>query len=45
LEATGLDAPEILSNAEVVKKITIDEKIEFWQKVMAMPKTGTSTFM
>ena len=26
--------PEMLNNYEVVKKITIDEKIEFWKRVM-----------
>jgi hypothetical protein len=26
--------PEMLQNVEVVKKITIDEKIQFWRKVM-----------
>lgn len=33
--AIGLDTPEILAQTEVLKKITIEEKIEFWQKVMA----------
>ncbi len=33
--AIGLDTPEILDHTEVIKRITIDEKIEFWQKVMA----------
>lgn len=32
--ATGLDTPEILDNPETVLKITIDEKIKFWQRVM-----------
>jgi len=30
----GFDSPEILSNPEIVRKISIDEKIEFWKKVM-----------
>ncbi|MBL7152558.1 MAG: carbohydrate-binding family 6 protein [Phycisphaerae bacterium] len=30
----GFDAPEILDNLETLKKITIEEKIEFWRKVM-----------
>ena len=30
----GFDAPEILNNLETLKKITIDEKIVFWRKVM-----------
>lgn len=38
LEATGFDAPEILENPEIVKQISIDEKIEFWQKVMRYAK-------
>ncbi len=33
--AIGLDKPEILAQTEVLKKITIEEKIEFWQQVMA----------
>jgi hypothetical protein len=44
LEATGLDAPEILDNAEVVKKITMDEKIEFWRKVMQYAKDRNIRF-
>jgi len=36
--ATGLDAPEILSNSEMVRKLTMDEKIEFWRKVMRYAK-------
>lgn len=43
-EAYGLDAPEIINNVEVLKKITIDEKIEFWQKVMAYAKTRNIDF-
>jgi hypothetical protein len=34
----GFDAIEILANPEVVKKITIDEKILFWKKVMKYAK-------
>ena len=30
----GFDAPEILNNLEILKKITIDEKIAFWRKVV-----------
>jgi hypothetical protein len=30
--------PKMLANHEVVKKITIDEKIEFWRKVMRLAK-------
>jgi len=34
LEGTGFDAPEILDNYEILKKISMDEKIEFWRNVM-----------
>ena len=34
----GFDAPEILNNLEVLKKITIDQKIAFWRKVMRYAK-------
>ena len=33
-----LDAPEILANPEIVKEISMDEKIEFWKKVMRYAK-------
>jgi hypothetical protein len=35
-DLTGRDlvTPEMLNNYEVIKKITIDEKIKFWRKVM-----------
>ena len=44
LNGIGFDAPEILANPEIVKKITIDEKIEFWKKVMAYGKTRNVDF-
>ena len=34
----GFDAPEILANPEIVKEISMDEKIEFWKKVMRYAK-------
>jgi hypothetical protein len=34
LSGTGYLTPAMLANYEVVKKITIDEKIEFWKRVM-----------
>ncbi|HCO95928.1 MAG TPA: carbohydrate-binding family 6 protein, partial [Phycisphaerales bacterium] len=34
----GFDDPEILNNLETLKKITIDEKIAFWRKVMSYAK-------
>ena len=39
LHGTGLDAPEILNNYEIVKKLRIDDKIKFWKKVMAYGKS------
>ena len=40
----GFDAPEILANPEIVKKISIDEKIDFWKKVMAYGKSRNVNF-
>lgn len=42
--AVGLDAPEIVDNYEVLKKITIDQKIIFWQKVMEYAKSRNVKF-
>lgn len=36
--------PEIFENTKVIKKITIDEKIEFWKKVMAHGKKRNVDF-
>ncbi len=44
LQGKRLDAPEILENTEVIKKITIDEKIDFWRKVMAYAKERNVDF-
>lgn len=44
LHATGLDAPELLTNPEIVKQISIEEKIEFWRKVMAYGKSRNIDF-
>lgn len=43
---TGMnfDAPEILANPEIVKEITMDEKIEFWKEVMAYGKSRNVDF-
>ncbi len=38
LSGRGFDSPEILNNLETLKKMTIDEKIAFWQKVMRYAK-------
>ncbi|MFC2098926.1 carbohydrate-binding family 6 protein [Bacteroidota bacterium] len=40
----GFDAPEIINNFEVLKKMTIEEKIKFWQKVMAYGKSRNIDF-
>jgi len=34
LEGIGYDAPEVMDTLEILKKMTIDEKIEFWKAVM-----------
>jgi hypothetical protein len=34
LNGLGFDAPEILNSVEVLKRMTIEEKIAFWRKVM-----------
>ncbi|MBN1482111.1 carbohydrate-binding family 6 protein [candidate division KSB1 bacterium] len=44
LEGTGFDAPEILGHVEILKKMTIDEKIEFWRQVMAYGKSRNIDF-
>ena len=40
----GFDAPEIVKKTEILKEITIDEKIEFWKKVMAYGKSRNVDF-
>lgn len=42
--ATGFDAPEIVNNYEVVKKISIDDKIKFWREVMQYAKDRNISF-
>lgn len=44
LEGTGFDAPEIVNNVEIIKKITMDEKIDFWRDVMAYGKSRNVEF-
>jgi len=44
LHATGLDAPEIVDKFEVIKTIKIEDKIRFWQEVMAYAKTRNIRF-
>ncbi len=41
---TGFCSPEILADPEVLLKITMDEKIEFWKKVMAYGKSRNVEF-
>lgn len=38
LSGMGFDSPEIVNNYEVLRKITIGEKMDFWRKVMAYGK-------
>ena len=40
----GFDAPEILANPEILKVMSIEEKIDFWQKVMAYGKSRNVDF-
>ncbi len=44
LSGTGYDAPEILGNTETLKKMTIEEKIGFWKKVMRYGKERNVDF-
>lgn len=44
LSGQGFDDPEIVENYRVIKKITIEEKIDFWRKVMAYGKQRNVQF-
>ena len=44
LEGHGFVTDEILTDVEVVKDLTIDEKIDFWRKVMAYGKSRNVDF-
>jgi uncharacterized protein with PIN domain len=44
LNGHGFDDPEIVDNYRVVKKISIDEKIDFWRRVMAYGKQRNVQF-
>ena len=44
LQGLGFDAPEILNNTETLREMTIDEKIDFWRKVMAYGKSRNVDF-
>ena len=43
-DAIGLCEPEILANPEIIKAISMDEKIAFWKKVMAYGKNRNIDF-
>jgi hypothetical protein len=44
LNGIGFDAPEILADPEIVKEMTINEKIEFWKEVMSYAKDRNIDF-
>ncbi len=44
LSGTGFDAPEILENVETLKRLTIDQKIDFWKRVMRYGKQRNVDF-
>ncbi|MCF8363024.1 MAG: hypothetical protein K9G70_10425 [Prolixibacteraceae bacterium] len=44
LHGRDFDAPNIVNNYEVIKEISINEKIEFWRKVMAYGKARNVQF-
>jgi len=44
LSGRGFDSPEIVRNVEILKKMTIEEKIEFWRKVMRYAKDRNIDF-
>jgi len=44
LSARGFDSPEIVDNVEILKKMTIGDKIKFWRKVMRYAKDRNIDF-
>ena len=44
LNGLGFDAPEIINNTETLKVMTIEEKINFWRKVMSYGKQRNVDF-
>ncbi len=44
LEGRDFDRPEILNNVETLKKMSIEEKIEFWRRVMRYGKERNIDF-
>ncbi len=44
LNGNDFDSPEILGNVEILKKMTMDEKIAFWRRVMRYGKDRNVDF-
>ncbi|MCK4921280.1 MAG: hypothetical protein KAS71_09550 [Bacteroidales bacterium] len=44
IQGIGFDSPEILANPETLIKISMDDKIKFWKKVMAYGKSRNVDF-
>ncbi len=44
LNGLGFDSPEIMENLETLKKMTIEDKIDFWRKVMRYGKERNIDF-
>ncbi len=44
LNGDGFDAPEILAHVETLKRMTIEDKIEFWRNVMRYGKARNVDF-
>ena len=44
LNGVGFDAPEIVNNTETLKKMTIEQKIDFWRRVMRYGKERNVDF-
>jgi hypothetical protein len=44
LNGWGFDAPEVMKSYETLKKMTIEDKMEFWRKVMAYGKQRNVRF-
>lgn len=44
LNGIGLDQPDIVNNYKIIRKLTIDQKIDFWQKVMKYGKERNINF-
>lgn len=44
LSGRGFDSPEIVNNTEILKRMTIEEKIRFWRKVMSYAKDRNIDF-